>query len=91
MSLYIFAQDYFYFCFVYFFSLVDRIHCYGYSDSSAAGGPDNDGQGRHFIFFQGGKISTDFLGGGGQNMKNTECCRQNTKNHYFSKSGGGGK
>jgi len=41
------------------------------------------GQGNHFSFFQGGgNILTDYLGG--QNMK-----KQNTKNHYFSKSGGG--
>jgi len=46
-------------------------------------------QGRHFSFFQGGKNLTDFLGGG-QNMKNTQICRQNhQKVTIFQNQAGG--
>jgi len=42
-------------------------------------------QGRHFCFYQGGKISTDCLGGGAKYEKNKMCAK--TKN-VISNSGG---
>jgi len=43
-------------------------------------------------FYRGGQ-NFDRLPRGGQNMKNTQFCKQikTPKSHYFSKSGGGGK